>query len=101
MVITKHTLLIPPNTSQDYFNSLVYIYMHTTCFDLCLDHPQVCQHKNHTKEDTLCRLTLLYLHLNSLLAHNLQSEFKMYYIKEYATLRPFRLRENTPIHRRI
>jgi hypothetical protein len=45
--------LIQSNTTQVYFNSLCYLYMCATCFDLYLGHPQACQYNNLTNEDEI------------------------------------------------
>jgi len=41
------------NTTQVYFNSYGYPYVHATCFGLYLDHPQACKHKNRTQEGAI------------------------------------------------
>jgi hypothetical protein len=38
--VTKQTTLIQSNTTQIYFNSLVFSYMCATCFGLYLGHSQ-------------------------------------------------------------
>jgi hypothetical protein len=42
--------LIQSKTTQVEF--ICYPYMYVKCFGLYLGHPQACQNKNHTKEDT-------------------------------------------------
>ena len=38
--------------TQVHCNTVSYLYMYATCFDLNLGHPQACQYKHLTKEDT-------------------------------------------------
>ena len=38
--------LVQSNITQVYFNSVCYIYMCATCFDMYLGHPQACQYEN-------------------------------------------------------
>jgi len=52
LFITTQTTL-QSNITQVYFNSISYSYMYAACFGLYLDHPPACQHKDHTKEDTI------------------------------------------------
>jgi len=51
--VSKLTTRLQSNTTHVYFNSFSYLYMYAACFGLYLVHPQACQHKNVTKEDTI------------------------------------------------
>jgi len=51
------------DTTEVNFNSNCYLYICATRFGLYLGHPQACQYKNLTKEDTILhRSTSLHHH---------------------------------------
>ena len=50
--IAYQTTLVRSNTTRVYFNSVGYLHLCAACFGLYLDHPQACQYRNPTKEDT-------------------------------------------------
>ena len=41
------------DTTQVYYNSICYLYMFATCFDLYLGHPHAYQYKKLKKEDII------------------------------------------------